>query len=237
MADFDLELSIEAIDAIVNFAGYGSQSAPVWFIGFEEGLGKMDSEDSAKSLKARGAFENTMDLYNAHLRLWEGGKLIDIERRTKFTPVWVWMAKIMLARNGHSSWRNTECAKEYIRSQLGRSMGETFLTELSPIPSRSAKDQNWMKWFRARDAQLDTKIKQRLEALKRVLKEKSPPLIICYGSKRTKDFAELLGTEWLPACHKAYKSSDSRCLLLPFFGNGQMSHSVIEGLLEDDLLR
>lgn len=236
MANFDLELSIEAMDAIISFAGYGNQSAPVWFIGFEEGLGKMDSEDTAKNLIARGAFEKTMDLNDAHLRLSEGGKLIEIERQATFNPVWVWMAKIMLARKGHSGWRNTERAKEYIRSQLGRSTGETFLTELSPIPSPNAKDQAWMRWFRERDLQLDTKMKQRQEALRRVLEVKPPPLVICYGSSRADAFAELLGTEWLPACDKVYKSSDSRCLLLPFFGHGRMSHSVIEGLLECGLL-
>jgi hypothetical protein len=61
------DLSIEEVEGIVRFLGYGRPSAPVWFIGLEEGLGKMNSEDDRKNLKARASFET-----NGSRRLAQG---------------------------------------------------------------------------------------------------------------------------------------------------------------------
>jgi hypothetical protein len=72
------DLSPEEIGRIVNFLGYGSPSAPVWFMGIEEGLGNMNSQDISQNLKARATFESTMDLREAHIRLRERGRPIDI---------------------------------------------------------------------------------------------------------------------------------------------------------------
>ena len=94
------ELSAEEVGRIVNFLGYGRPSAPVWFMGIEEGLGNMNSQDISANLKARASFENTMDLREAHMRLRERGRPIDIENQPPSTQVWQWMAKIMLARQG-----------------------------------------------------------------------------------------------------------------------------------------
>jgi hypothetical protein len=236
VAEFHLDLSTEEIGVIVNFLGYGHLSAPVWFIGIEEGLGKMDSDDAIKNLKARGRFENPMDLLKAHLKLQEGGKPIDIETKPPSTQVWQWMAKIMRAYNGQKDWRNLTSAKEYIRFRLGRYDGETFLTELSPIPAGNASDKEWMKLFRKLDPELDGKIKQRKYELQRLLEENSPTLVICYGSKRADEFARLLDVKWESVCPGICASSDARHLLLPFLGNGQMSHAVVEQLLLRELL-
>ncbi len=134
----------EEIERIVNFQGYGSLSAPVWFIGIEEGLGKMSEDNAKKNLRARGNFETVMDLRDAHLRLREGGQPIDIETKQSFTQVRQYMAKVMLSRNGDKNWSELSFAEQYIRFRLGRrggSGGETFLTELSPIPSNKSKNK------------------------------------------------------------------------------------------------
>jgi hypothetical protein len=231
-----VSLSAEEIGGIASFLGYGSLSAPVWFVGFEEGLGRMDSEDAIRNLKARSSFESVMDLHEAHLRLREGGQPIDIERKPPSTQVWQFMAKIMRAFEGHEDWRNLDLAKEYIRLRLGRSKGDTFLTELSPIPAGDAADKKWRTMFQKLDPELDSKIKLRRDELRRVLEESAPPLVICYGIRRAEDFAGLLNIEWQLISPQVFASSDSKRLLLPFFGNGQMSHSVVEELLKRNLL-
>ena len=236
MTDVKLDLSIEEILGIVNFLGYGRPSAAVWFIGFEEGLGKMTPQDMIGNLKARAGFESTMDLHDAHMRLQEEGEYIDIENKPPKTPVWQWMAKIMLAYNGNNEWKNLGSAKNYVRKCLGRYKGETFLAELCPIPKGKAADKTWMTLFKERDPEIDSKIKRRKEKLRRILKENAPALVVCYGSKRKNDFAELLDVEWQPVSPKVCASRDSQHLLLPFFGNGQMSHAVIEDLLHRGLL-
>jgi hypothetical protein len=245
-----LHLSAEEIGRIVTFLGYGSTSAPVWFVGFEEGLGDMTSADTVRNLTARGSFEKTMDLRDAHLRLHENGIPIDIAIKAPSTQVWQYMAKIMLAYNGNKylpesskpdkearkaakEWRRS--VKEYVCFHLGRSEGQSFLTELSPIPAGKIADKKWMKLFRQLDVKVDDKIGRRKEELKRTLRLRDPALVVCYG-ERADDFAELLGVEWHEMCPGVRASRDSRRLLLPFFGNGQMSHSVIKHLLDFGLL-
>jgi hypothetical protein len=146
MVGHQLSLSDDAIKRVVGFLGYGRASAPVWFIGLEEGLGDA-KDDEATNLKARAQFKRTMDLVVAHRALQEGGEPIEIETKRKFTQVWVWMAKIMRARAGKDDWRDTEAAKTYIRQRLGRRNGETFLTEVSPIPSPKQRDKWLMEWL------------------------------------------------------------------------------------------
>ncbi|HUB19194.1 MAG TPA: hypothetical protein VL990_11215 [Acidobacteriaceae bacterium] len=252
------ELSAEEIDRIVNFLGYGLPSAPVWFMGIEEGLGNMNSQDISANLKARASFERTMDLREAHLRLREQGRPIDIEKQPPSTQVWQWMAKIMLAFQGIENWSDListdkenqsrarkhiqSCAKKYIQHRLGRSNGNTFLTELSPIPAAKTTDQNVMSWFKENDSELEVKITQRRAELNRMLKESPHSLVICYGygnnGDRARDFAKFLEVEWqsVPDCPGVCRSGDSKRLLLPFFGNGQMSYTVFVDLIRSGLL-
>jgi hypothetical protein len=239
MTELQLNLSAEEIGRIVGFLGYGSPSAPVWFIGIEEGLGGMDSDDTRKNLKARGSFEDTMDLREAHLRLRKGGRPIDMEINPPLPPVWQWIAKFMRACHGAEDWKDATSANRYIRFQLGRRDAETFLTELSPIPSQNGKDKTWLKWFKKEDPELDGKILRRAERLRQALVDNRPPLVVCYGNgnKLPDKFADLLGVEWLPVSPKIRRSQNSACLLLPFFGNGQMKHSVIEEILHRGLLK
>jgi hypothetical protein len=238
--ELQLDLTPEEIQRIVNFLGYGRITAPVWFIGMEEGLGRMSSEDAVRSLKARGSFEPTMDLYQACLNLRQGGQPIDIETNPPSTPVWKFMAKIMRAIHGEQNWRHPALAKEYVQFRLGRCGGDSFLTELSPIPTRQAADQTWMAWFEERDAELHEKIGQRRTTLKRLRDENASTLVICYGSSLAEKFAELLGIEWQTAFTIRHKtrveevraSRDFKNWLLPFFGTGHMSDEVIDRLLE-----
>jgi hypothetical protein len=84
----DFELSLEEIARIAGFLGYGKPADSIWFIGKEEGLGDMDEDDAMKNLRARATFDSIMDLYRAHLQLWENGLPIDFERKIPSTQVW-----------------------------------------------------------------------------------------------------------------------------------------------------
>ena len=76
-----------------------------------------------------------------------------------------------------------------------------------------------------------------------MLKENHQSLVICYGygngGDRAREFADFLGVVWqsVPDCQEVCRSSDSKRLLLPFFGNGQMSYSVFVDLIRSGLLR
>jgi hypothetical protein len=238
MDELPIQLPPGGVDRIISFLGYGQLSDSTWFIGIEEGLGDADSEEAMANLKARTKFAPIMDLREAHLHLREGGGPIDIETKTSFTPVWVWMAKIMRAHEKHGDWRDTERANDYVRHQLGRDRGRTFLTELSPIPSAKAHDKKWMSLFTRLDPALASKLKQRKESLRRELKESAPSLVICYGAGRepSTKFAELLAVKWEPLFSGVSGAQDTKYLLLPFFGLGWMSHEIIQSLLDRGIL-
>jgi hypothetical protein len=101
---------------ILGFLGYGRPSAPVWFIGQEEGLGgKMPEAEARRNLHARGNWQRIMDLREAHLNLTELGEPIDIEKRRKgSSTVWLWMSRIVRAYEGSGDWRDIEKAREYM---------------------------------------------------------------------------------------------------------------------------
>jgi hypothetical protein len=231
-------LSDSAVSCILRFQGYGRPDAPVWFAGLEEGLGQMSGLDAVHNLKARGRFRPQMDLAEAHRQLHESGKPIDIDFKERFTPVWIWMAKLMLARCGEPRWRDVKCARKYVRRHLGRSNGSTFLTELSPIPSARRSDQSWREWFQRRNPELDTIVHERRRDLASLFWRQASSTIFCYGSGHEKTFREFLGLSSWPCLDDApiRVSSNRRCIMLPFFGNGHMSHHVIESLLAHGLL-
>jgi hypothetical protein len=241
VAEIELRLSTDEISRIVGFLGYGRPSAPVWFIGIEEGLGLADSEEAVSNLKARTSFDPVMDLRQAHLRLREKGRVIDVEQKKSFTQVWEWMGKFMRAHHGNQDWKEIGPAREYVRRSLGRFDGETFLTELSPVPEKrvkKSKTKTFMELFKECDPTLDSKIKRRMRALQQALLESDPPLVVCYGMGRglPKKFAELLGVEWLIHPADICRSPDSRRLLLPFFGQGQMKWQIVQVLLDQNFL-
>jgi hypothetical protein len=241
----NLGLTQEEISGITGFLGYGNPKNSVWFIGLEEGWGKCSECEARENLKPRSRFEPVMDLFEAHLTLKEDHAAIDIEAKKSFTPVWVYKAKLMLGIAGIKDWSDNKSnrkvilkdAKNYIRFKLGRRDGDTFLTELSPIPTKRTADLNWMDAFCRADSRLIEKTESRTKKLMRLLEESKPSRVICYG-KRADEFGALLGVQWhsINAQGRILSSSDGRCLLLPFFGNGQMSHSDIQTLVQDGLL-
>lgn len=221
-----LQLSTEHIESIVGFLGYGNPERSVWFIGLEEGLGEADDEDAIQNLRARGLFKEIMDLRDAHhKRLRENGKQINFDAKPPSTPVWQWIAKIMCAFSG-DDWKN------YVKFRLGGSGGDTFLTELSPIPSSSVKNKNWMEAFQELDGNLAEKLENRRRRLLRLLEEKNPRMVICYGDGAVKrrEFERFFGIQWSPIGTRISKDPKRNFpfLLLPFFGLGQMSQSVID---------
>jgi hypothetical protein len=110
------------------------------------------------------------------------------------------------------------------------------MTELSPIPAGHNADKRWLGMFTRKDPDLAKKISQRRGTLKDLFKKSAPRRVICYGHKKAEDFADLLGIKWEPINEKVLQSADSKCLLLPFFGQSQMSRSIVDKLLEDKLL-
>ena len=175
---------------ILEFIGYGRFAAPIWFVGLEEGLSSGEPADLAHNLKSRGKWNEVADLERAHLLLRDHGKPIEVAVKPPRTQTWTWMAKIATALTNNPDWDDPAAAGRYVRRRLGRSdpaIGETLLTELSPIPSkRVAENRKWRDFFRQIEPECDRIIENRLVKLCALLDQFRPTFVFCYGSENLK---------------------------------------------------
>lgn len=218
-----------APERILSFLGYGNP-AGLWFVGKEEGLSQMDDEDQRANLTARGRFDPVMDLQAAHLTLREGGKPYDLTKRTAFTQVWIWAAKISRAASGASDWQNLQRAKDYIRHTLGTVNGETFITNLSPIPEKGGSNgRPWRRQFEEAlpPGTLDNLLAKRHQALKGLILTHKPKAIICHGEPRSAHRAFILDGQLGALSNvrvEGHERSDGTPVFIcPFLGVGQMT--------------
>lgn len=231
-------LTQQHFSGVAASLGYGNPAGPVWFIGAEEGLGGAMSEgEQEANIMARSQWDAVMDMFEAHLTLTEDGKAIDISQPRKGSiGVWLWMARIARAHAGMANPLDKELATEYVRQRLGRKDGTTFLTELSPLPTRATNAPHGLMEF-ADTAEGRSVLATRKAEIRSLLVQHRPELIICYGKNKRAEFAEFLGVKnWKPFLqHK--KTDVEACELpnvyrLPFFGQGQMSYELMGMFLD-----
>ena len=241
MCACELSFSIEEVERIVGFLGYGKPDADVWFIGKEEGIGGASDPDAAYNLKARAHFEAAMDLYEAHLLLRKDNKPIDITVNIPRTPVWRYQAQMMLYIDdkrigGGRNWFDSTIYRAYIQHKLGRqsSDGNTFMTELAPIPSKSASDKRCKDKLRTCHPNFEEKIHDREIKLREL--SKAAKKIICYSLPSATRFAKLLDIEWTQHSHEIFATLDERCVLIPFLGVGQLRRETFHRLINSGLL-
>ncbi len=193
-------LTQSELHSLLNFRGYGSLSAPLWFLGFEEGLGPRPGKPGWTpewELHTRTAWDALMDLHQAHLLLedfyWE---------RKSYTYVWKVMAH--LARGillQAKDWKNRTKRHDYIVTQLGRSTGETFLGEAMPLPASNTREWPYPDLFPSREAYRDEIWPLRRSVWAELVDEHKPKYMICYGMGPNKAwwlrYQEIFpGTHW-----------------------------------------
>lgn len=249
-----MELSPSQVLGIANHVGYGNPSAPVWFVGAEEGLGgRMSNPEREANLAARATWAPVMDMLDAHRMLQEsGGYIGDLIDRSGSTGVWRIMARIARAYEGAADFDDATKAAEYVRNRLGRADGGTFLTEISPFPAALSKQPQELRDFS--DRQLIRKALQgRRAEQSRMLIEHHPRVLICYGAALYEDFEKHFAFRWRRLCTVQWVSKKSgtrqktelyqsnithdaerstQAFLLPFFGNGALSPAVLRAFLE-----
>ena len=237
-------LSDQVKEGLLSFVGYGRPSAPIWFVGAEEGLGGAMTEDDERANQlARGKWQEFMDLCEAHKTLKEDGKEIDIRKKRKgSSTVWLWMSRIARAYERHGDWEDKELAREFMQTRLGRLNGktfdnagreqlQTFLTELSPVPEKKTGEPRWFGELRT--GSLSQKLLAEREArIKGLLRSEKPKVVICYGLGKRQQFSQLLNVvRWDEVAKKVFKAPNDNFFLLPFFGHGQKIREITQGLV------
>lgn len=161
-------------DYIQGFLGYGSLSAPLWFIGMEEGIGKESLEDRLNAWHDLG-HTDTVDIRLFHERIQETRWFSFLARLQR-----TWRGLIIVALR----YLNEPVDKERIRRyQVGELATKTeALLELMPLPHKGLSDWNHQGLFANRDAYLAAIAPKRLAALQKAVASHAPKAVIMYGT-------------------------------------------------------
>jgi hypothetical protein len=168
------------LDHLLNFVGYGTLNADVWFLGMEEGGG------GEENVRARLKFRPVEDCMEAHkilgiLKFHTGNRVIQ--------STWRGMCYVMLRLEGKPVDR--ESIRNYQADYLGRFQGNTLLCELMPLPKPSIHSWDYgtlLPQFRSADHYYRIVKPRRISYLHGLIQEYHPKVVIGYGQGTAKSF-------------------------------------------------
>ena len=201
-------LSKEELERVLTFEGYGRKTAPYWFLGIEEGGGSMEQ------LRERATFDAVEDLST----LAKTGLLKSMHQHV---PTWRVMSKLIMAMQGTPGWQDSSSAREYQATKLGRADGDTFLTELMPLPSPSTAVWPYDSIFPSRNEYYAEVRPSRIKWLRSEVREFQPSFVICYGKGNWPYYENIFcDIEFKAGLNEKIRvghRQHSTILLLPFF--------------------
>ncbi len=207
-------LTSAQIEKLLAFRGYGNPNGRFWFVGMEEGGG--DSE----SLQIRAnKFANLEDLAESH-RNFESHDM------SRSISTWRIMSAIVRRISGDSNWWDNAVTKGYQMNQLGRLNGETYLTEVLPLPKRSLADWPYGGIFDSPQHYFDKIFPSQLASLQIEYGDSKPKpqFVFCYGKRYWPRHREIFNSvTFIPALEGKihWGSNNSTMFILTnFFGYG-----------------
>jgi hypothetical protein len=166
-------LTDEQLDYLLDFVGYGTLDADVWFLGMEEAGG------GEENIRTRLNFQTVEDCAKAH-------KLLDVTKlhwgKRIIQRTWRGMCYIMLRLQGQEPTRNN--IRDYQAEKLGRFGGTTLLTELMPIPKPKLSGweyEEFIPQFSSREEYYRLVKPRRVRYLRRLIDQYKPRVVIGYG--------------------------------------------------------
>lgn len=171
------------LNHLLNFIGYGTLDADVWFLGMEEAGG------GEENIRTRLKFRPVEDNARAH-------KMLDVTKlhwgRRVIQRTWRGMCYIMLRLEGKEPTR--ENIRTYQAEKLGRYGGNTLLTELMPIPKPKVRRWDYdelIPQFDSREDYYQTVKPRRIEYLRGLVEKHRPKVVIGYGKGFWSDYRQL----------------------------------------------
>lgn len=185
---------------IERFIGYGRIDAPIVFVGMEEGLAS--EQGLERDLESRSAFAPVMDLEEAHRTIADGDSLFTDSPRRQ--PTWRVMADLMLqyGKQRFSDSQSRALARKMYRAkELGRSTGDTLLTELLPYPHKRKSSWLYERFgkYATRDEYVSRLLPERQVLIRHALFAFQRTAIVCYGREDWPNFKALFPeAQWVP---------------------------------------
>lgn len=223
-------------DFASGFFGYGNLSAPIWFIGMEEGGGNTAAEVAAR-LDAWVAHDRApvVDVvsYSTSAGLDEHAHWFT-GQRPPLQSTWRQLIRVQLGRLGESC--DAESVRCYQRDNFARSGGEECLLELLPLPSPSIAHWHYSEWSRlawlqSRDAYRAQLIPARIEKLQALMEHHRPLSVVFYGLGYLDEWSRICradfdsgGEGW-----RETRTGETTCVAIP--------HPAARGWRNDDFTR
>ena len=205
--------------------GYGNPDGRYWFVGMEEHLDR--DRDLESDIRVRTTWGDVEDLHRAH-------QSFEPPIRTKrHVQTWRIMSKVVLNLSGDGDWKDRERARRYQFEELGIAGGETFLTEVLPLPAIDSKSWPYDGHFLSRGEYEHETRPRRIDRIQEMVAKHRPEYLICYGTGNWTYLEQLTSGELIRAPEGPFMSTNdgsTRVALTPFFKHYEMTNAVIEGL-------
>jgi len=91
------------------------------------------------------------------------------------------MCRIVARVNGDTQWRDVGRVKDYLAAHLGGIDGDTFLTEVLPLPKRTIDNWPYERLWATRDEYVDKVLDSRIALLRTLYQKSNPAYTFCYG--------------------------------------------------------
>ncbi len=184
-------------DFISSFYGYGTYQAPYWFIGMEEGGGNTIAEISKRlevwDKRGRKELEDVAQ-YSREI-----GVTHFFGDRARLQTTWNKLIRVVLTAKNLKF--DTETVREYQKSSLGTTDGDTCLLELFPLPSPSTSmwqygENSKLSYLLNRETYREHVVSSRITHLQNRIKSYQPTAVIFYGLQYQSYWEEIVGIKF-----------------------------------------
>ena len=177
-----VSVSNKAFEHLAAFRGYGNPAGKYWFIGLEEGV---RAEKQSTELEKRILLRQEIDIRSK----WRKVEDTHDARDSLGIPIrardndWYAMARIILRLEGVVGWKQNEMSRPYKESRLGRLDGDTFMTELFPLPTSDHSPENWPynRPYADRYEYESEVLPPRVKMIRSLWTCHKPRFVFCYG--------------------------------------------------------
>lgn len=182
---------------MASFFGYGDLSAPLWFVGMEEGGGESIEEIEARlNAWSTGGKQELEDMAEFHASFGDASRFLP---NAPVQRTWKELMRLALLARGESD--ELEAIREHQISAFGRSGGQAALLELMPLPKRSLRDWPYAAWtspeaapnLATRAAYAKAIRAPRIAAIRALIKAHAPKVVVFYGAGYRKHWELISG--------------------------------------------
>ena len=167
------DLTAAQIETFLAFRGYVNPNGRFWFIGMEE-----DGKSTIENLRIRAEkFDRLEDLERSHRNF----NSHDMNKLT--TSTWGLMLSIVGRMSSEPNWWSTDVRRAYQSTKLGRLNGETYLTEVRPLPKKGINDWPYGDFFDSPEDYFERIFPDQLMSIRSDYGSANPKpqFVFCYG--------------------------------------------------------